>query len=144
MCSEKDPVWHNWYVTCVHNMPHVNYHDTELRSLWWAAGIQLPELCYTWRWEWLYPLETSYLRPQHFLQAVHPLWIKMHAISIYDTTFYVQDVPKIHTVQCKGQKVVTGIIQLKQMHCDSCRFAFQCFHCTSICSSLLCFYTQGT
>jgi len=31
----------NLFVTCVHNMPHVDYHVTELRSLWWAAGIFL-------------------------------------------------------------------------------------------------------
>ena len=142
-CSEIDvPIWHNSYVTCVHNMPHVDYHVPELRSLWWAAGIELPEVCYTWHQEWLCSISTQYLRPQHLLQCVHPLWVKMGFISIHDTTFYMQDVPKIPTVECKGQKVVTGIMQLMQMYCDSWRFSFQCFHCSSICSSLLWFYTQ--
>jgi hypothetical protein len=144
-CSETDlPTWHNPYVTCVHNMPHMDYHVTELRTLCWTSGIWWLDVSCTWHQEWLCPISTQYLEPQHFLQGSHSLWVKMHFISIRDTTFYVQDVPEIPTVECKDQKVVTGIMQLIQMHCDSCRFSFQCFHYTSTCSSVLCFYTQVT
>jgi len=94
-CSETDLlIWHNLYVTCVHNMPHMEYHVTELRSLWWAAGIWLPEVCYTGHQEWLCPISTQYLRPQRFLQGVRTLWVKMRVISTHYTTFYVRDVPK--------------------------------------------------
>lgn len=144
-CSKTDlPTWHNPYVTCVHNMPHVDYHVTELRTLCWASGIWLLDVCYTWHQEWLCPISTQYLRPQHFLQDLHPLWVKMCVTSICDTTFYVWDVPEIPTVECKGQKLVTGIMHLIQMRCDSCRFSFHCFHCTSTCISSLRFYTQVT
>ena len=69
---------------------------------------------------------------------------QLHDSTIYVPYmyFYIQDVPKIPTVECKSQKVVTGIMQLIQMNCDSCSFSFQCFHCTSICRWLVCFYIQ--